>query len=152
MAAKLPVEGLTLVLDRIVPVLLTPAGEGFQAPPEPLPHRPDVDREVPPTASLADMREAQEVERGRFLPPFPFRSRQGFPPELNQSSLVRVKSQSVLREPLGQHLQDFLRLLPVLKTENEVIGKSHFVGFPSQPGFHYLLEPCVKHMVKVDIR
>ena len=70
--SELPIEGLALFLDRIVTVLPAPGRHSFQAAPEPLPHRPNVDREVPPTTPRTDMREAEEVEGGWRFPALSF--------------------------------------------------------------------------------
>ena len=65
---ELPIEGLALFLDRIVTVLPAPSRHCFQAALEPLPHGPNVDREVTPPTSRTDMRETEEVEGGWLLP------------------------------------------------------------------------------------
>ena len=46
--SELPIESLALLLDPIMTVLPTPSRHCFQAAPEPLPHGPNVNREVPP--------------------------------------------------------------------------------------------------------
>ena len=68
MTSELPIEGLALVLDRIMAMLPAPRRHGFQAALNPLPHGPNVNREVPPPTPRADMREAEEVESGWLLP------------------------------------------------------------------------------------
>ena len=40
-----------------------------------------------------------------------------------------MELQPILLKPLVEYLQHFLRVFPILKTENEVIGKSNLVGF-----------------------
>ncbi len=70
--SELPIEGLTLFLDRAMTVLPAPGSHGFQAASEPLPHRPNVDREVPPTTPRTNMREAEEVEGSWLFPAFSF--------------------------------------------------------------------------------
>ena len=61
-APELPVEGLLLLLNRIMPMLLTPSRHLLETALEPLSHRPEVDREFPLPASFTDMREAKKVE------------------------------------------------------------------------------------------
>src|SRR5438128_137994 len=58
---ELPIEGLALFLDRIMTVLPAPRRHCFQAAFEPLPHGPNVDREVPPPAPRTDVREAEDM-------------------------------------------------------------------------------------------
>src|SRR5262249_24120902 len=42
-------------------------------------------------------------------------------------------------------------VFPILKAENEVIGKTDLVGFAFQPGLHRGLEPFIEHVMKVDV-
>src|SRR5438128_6560224 len=67
-APELPIEGLALFLDRIMTVLPAPRRHCFQAAFEPLPHGPNVNREIPPPTPRTDVREAEEVEGGRLRP------------------------------------------------------------------------------------
>src|SRR6267378_3029622 len=64
---ELPIEGLALFLDRIMTVLPAPRRHCFQAAFEPLPHGPNVNREITPPTSRTDMRETEEVEGGSLL-------------------------------------------------------------------------------------
>jgi hypothetical protein len=68
MAPDLPIEGFLLLLNRIMPRFLAPGGQLPKTALEPLAHRPDVDREVPPPASLADIRETEKPEGCGLLP------------------------------------------------------------------------------------
>ena len=68
MTSELPIEGLALFLDRIMTVLPAPSRHCFQAALKPLPHGPNVNREIPPPTPRTDVREAEEVEGGRLLP------------------------------------------------------------------------------------
>ena len=61
-APEVPVEGLLLLLNGIMPMLLTPSRHFHETALEPLSHRPEVDREIPSPASLADMRETKKIE------------------------------------------------------------------------------------------
>jgi hypothetical protein len=63
-AAELGVKGLLLLVHRIVPVRLTPLGDLLQPPTESLADRPHVYCELPLSAACADVREAEEIERG----------------------------------------------------------------------------------------
>ncbi len=94
------VESRPLLHDRLVPVALTPCRNPFQAPAQPLPHRPHVDGELPPPASPTDVGKPEKIKRGRLRSPARFRLRQRGPPKLDQASLVRVQPQPVLLEPL----------------------------------------------------
>lgn len=67
-APELPVESFLLLLNRIVPMLLTPSRHLLQTALEPLSHRPEVDREIPSPASFADMRETKKVESCWLMP------------------------------------------------------------------------------------
>src|SRR5437867_12311825 len=65
-APEFPVERFLLLPNWIMPMLLTPSRHLHETALEPLPHRPEVNREVPSPASLADVRETKKVE-GRRL-------------------------------------------------------------------------------------
>jgi hypothetical protein len=62
------IEGLLLCVHRFMAVLPAPFGHGRQTPSEPLIHRPHVHCELPSPAACANVPEAEEIERGRFLP------------------------------------------------------------------------------------
>src|SRR2546425_11253839 len=110
-----------------------------------------MNREVPLPASLTDVRESEKIECSGLRPTRFLRLGQGFPPKLQQPSLVRMQCQSVLRKSLCQHIEHFLGVLPILKTENEIVGKTDLVGFASQPWLHYRRKPLIEHVVKIDV-
>src|SRR5438132_7322274 len=110
-----------------------------------------MNREVPFPASLTDVREPEKIKRSGLRPTRFLGLGQGFPPKLHQPSLVWMQRQSVLRKSLCQHIEHFLGVLPVLKAENEIVGKTDLVGFASQPGLHHGLEPLVEHVMKIDV-
>src|SRR5439155_6828911 len=85
------VESPPLLRDRIVPVALTPRRGPGQAPAQPLPHRPHVNREVPPPTALTDVGEPEKVKGPRLRPPGHFPLPQRVAPELQQARLVRVQ-------------------------------------------------------------
>src|SRR5579884_3739900 len=151
MTTEFPVQRFLLRIHGIVPMLATPRCYRFQTTSEPFPHRANMNREIPFPASLTDMRESEKVESCR-LPPARFLGfGQGLPPKLHQPSLVRMQRQSVFLEPLLQHIEYFLGVLPILKAENEVIGKTDLIGFASQPRLHLGLEPLIEHLMKIDV-
>ena len=63
-----------------------------------------------------------------------------------------MKLQPILGKPLVEYFQHFLRIFPILKTENEIIGKSNLVSFAFQPRLHHVLEPLIQYIMKVDVR
>jgi len=132
-------------------MLAAPRRHGFQTASQPFAHRADMNREIPFPASLTDMRESKKIEARRPRPTRFLGLGEGFPPKLHQPSLVRMQRQSVLRKSLFQHFEHFLGVLPILKAENEVVGKTDLVGFAFQPGLHYGLKPLIEYVMKVDI-
>ena len=62
-----------------------------------------------------------------------------------------MQSQAEFGEPLRQDLKHLFRILPVLKTQDGIVGVSDLVRFPLQPGLHRFLEPFVQDLVQVDI-
>ena len=97
-AAELGIKGFLLLVHRIVPVLFAPFGDRLQTPTESLTDRLHVDCELPFSAECADVREAEEVERGRLLAP-PLRIPFGKTPKFDQSCLLRVQRQTIFRKP-----------------------------------------------------
>src|SRR5262249_28152928 len=71
--------------------------------------------------------------------------------KLHQPSLVRMQRQSVFRKSLLQHVEHFLSVLPILKAENEIVGKTDLVCLLFLQTTHYRLTPFVVHVVKIDI-
>jgi hypothetical protein len=65
-ASEFGVERRRLILDRIVPMPLAPLRHRLQTPPKAFAHRPNVNRELPPSAARTDVREAEKVEGRRF--------------------------------------------------------------------------------------
>jgi hypothetical protein len=116
-----------------------------------LPHRSYVDRKLPLPASFADTHKSKKVESGRLLPARLLRLHQGLSPERHQSCLARMELQTILSKSLGQHIPDPLRILPILKAQNEVVRLSDFVSFALQPGLHHSLEPFVENVMKIYI-
>src|SRR5256712_4258478 len=145
------VESRPLLRDRLMAVSLAPRRSPFEAPAQPLPHRPNVDGELPPPASRTDVGKAQKVKRAWLRPPALVRLRQSLAPKLDQASLARMQPQPVLLESLSQHRQDSLRILPILKTENEVVRVPDFIGFAPQPRLHHVLKPLIEHVVQVNV-
>ena len=111
-------------------MFLAPSRNRLQAASQSLAHRPNVDREFSPPTAVADMREAQKIESHRLPFTLLLRLDQDCPPKCDQPGLLRVKRQAVLREPLGQHRQNSLRILSILKAKNESssAGESAFAS------------------------
>jgi hypothetical protein len=148
-APEFGIERRGLRLDRVVPMLLAPLRHRLHTPPKTFAYRPDVNREPPPPAARTHVREAEEIE-GRRL----WRvgtTREGRASERQQPRLLGMKRQAILRESLVKDLQDPLRILAVLKAENEVISVPDFGGLPAQARFHLVLKPLIEHVMQVDI-
>src|SRR3989338_5775108 len=137
------------MLDRVVPVLLAPLRHRLHTASKAFANGPDVNREPPSSAACTDVREAEEVEGRR-----PWRigaARERRASERQQPRLLGMKRQAILRESLGEDLQDSLRVLAILKAENEIVRVSDFGGPPAQARFHLLLEPLIEHVMEVDV-
>ena len=125
-SAKFGIERRGLVLDRVVPMLLAPLRHRLHTPPKAFAHGPDVNREPAPSAARTDVREAEEIEGRRLWRVGVTRQRRA--PKRQQPRLLGVKRQPILCETLGQHVQDTLGILAILKAENEVVGVPNFSG------------------------
>src|SRR5262245_34690257 len=97
------------------------------------------------------MCEAEKVKRLRRFPAWCLRFSHRRPTKLYQPGLFGMERQPIFGESLSQYFQHSFRILLVLKAQNEIISESHFVRFASQPGLHFLLEPLIQHVVKIDI-
>ncbi len=87
-------------------------------------------RELPRPASCAPVRETQEIE-GISLGVHPSRLIVGTTPKFHQAGLLRMKRQTVLREPLRQYLKNTFRVLLELKAQQAIIGMADLVRFPA---------------------
>src|SRR6266571_8935341 len=148
-APEFGIERRGLILDRVVPMLLAPLRHRLHTAPKAFADSPNVNREPPPSAARTDMREAEEIE-GRGL----WRigaARERRASERQQPRLLGVQRQAKLCESLGKHLQDTLRILAILKAENEIIGVPNFGGHAAQARLYLVLEPLVEHVVQVNI-
>jgi len=150
-APELPIERLVLLTHGVVTLRLTPGSDCREATPQAFTHRPHVNREASLTASGRHVREAEEVEGGRFRPTRPLRFFDGAPPELEEPGFLRMERQTIFRKPLVQHLEDLFRVLLILKAENEVIRITDFVRRSTQARAYLLLEPFVQNIVEVYI-
>ena len=122
-----------LSLDRMVAVAPTPFIDGRDRPSEArslglaLHHPPSLPR--PPPVEV----ESEEVEGGRSLPRLLTRRRRS---QRKQSSLVRVKAQSVSPEPLAEHIVHSTRVVLALEGDDEVIAVTNQGRPSSQPRLH----------------
>ncbi len=96
-ASELGIEGLLLLVRRLMAVLPAPFGYSRQAPSETLLHRLRIHHELPSSAACADVRKTEEIERGWVLP-LPLRMFLRVPPKVH--SLLRVERQTIFYEPL----------------------------------------------------
>src|SRR5262249_38480712 len=117
---EIRVERCGLILYRVVPMLLAPLRHRLHTPSEAFAHGPDVNREPPPAAARPDMREAEELEGRGVVRVGTARERRAS--ERQQPRLLGMQRQSIRRKSLGKHLQDPLRVLAILKAENEIIS------------------------------
>src|SRR4029453_10220499 len=145
------VESPPLLHDRIVPVTLAPRRGPKPAPTQPLPHGPHVNREMPLPTAPTDVGKPEKVKGPRLRPPGHFPLPHRLAPHLDQARLVRVQRQPVLREPLPQHREHLLGILPILKAEKEIVRVPDFVRFAPQSWLHHALEPLVEDVVQVDV-
>ncbi len=109
-ATQLRIEHLLLMFQRIMKMFPTPFGDGDKPSPQALLHRAQMQRESPCPASATPVRETQEI-KSSSLGLLPSRLVVGTTPEFHQSGLVRVKRQTILREPLWQNLKNTFRIL-----------------------------------------
>src|SRR5712691_10815899 len=107
-APEFGVERRGLMLDRVVPMLLAPLRHRLQTPPKALTHRPDVNREPPPSAARTHVRKTEEVEGRRLGRHGAARERRAS--ERQKPRLRGVQRQAKLCESLGKDFQNPLRV------------------------------------------
>ena len=88
----------------------------------PFAHRLTEHRELSLPGLCADMRKTKEMEGLRLSPPAPLSVRPRKSAKLDQAGLVGVKFQPKLGKPLAKLGKKPLRLDPMLKPNNEVMG------------------------------
>jgi hypothetical protein len=100
---------------------------------------------------LANMREAQKVERVRlaFAPLLPVCD--GVWPKLDQACLLRVEFQPELVQAVLQRCQEPLCLTSVLEAEHKVIGKADDHHVPLRDTFAPGLHPQVEDIVQIAV-
>src|SRR3984893_4875175 len=148
-APEFGVERRGLMNDRVVPMVLAPLRHRLHTASKAFAHGPDVNRKPPPSAARTHMRETEKVEGRRLRRVGTARKRRAA--ERQQPRLLRVERQTIPRESLGKHFQDPLRVLAVLKAENEVIGVPNFGSHAAQARLHLVLEPLVEHLLQVNV-
>jgi hypothetical protein len=144
-APELGIEGLLLLVYRLMAVFPAPFGYCRQAPSKTLLHRSHIHHELPSPAARANVREAEEIERGRFLPLL-LRMFLCIPPKVHQPCLLRVERQTESCKSLRQDLHHLFSILPILEAQHGIIGETYLVGFPRQAGLHFLLEPFIEQV------
>src|SRR3954463_10852142 len=98
------------------------------------------------------MREAQKVERIRLTQtPCPS-TLGGEPAELDQTRLVRVQLQRELRQPLAKLSEEPLRIVLILKPDDEVVRETHDDHIPTRVAASPPIDPPVQDVVQVDVR
>jgi hypothetical protein len=132
-------------------MFFAPVSYSLQAPLQAFSHRLDVDRERSSAVSRCDVCETEKVERLRRLSARSFRFPHRRPAKLDEPGLLGMEREPVFGESLSQRLQHSLRVLLVLKAQNEVVGEAHFVRLATQARLHFLLEPFIQHVVKIQV-
>ena len=138
------IEHRGLILNRVVPMVLAPLRHRLHTTPKTLANGPDVNREPPPPAARTDVRIAEKIE-GRGLRRLGS-ARKRRTAERQEPRLLGVERQPILCKPLGKNLQNPLRILPILKAENEIIGVPNFGGLAAQARFYLVLEPLIEQV------
>ena len=132
-------------------MLFAPVSYSLQAALKALSHCSHVDSEISSAAPRSNVCKAKKVERLWWFPTRSLRFLHRLLSKLNEPGLLGMQGEPVFGESLSQHFQYSLRVLLVLKAQDEIIGEPHFVRLASQPGFDLLFKPFVKHVVQVNI-
>jgi len=98
------------------------------------------------------MREAQEIEGGRFPVPPPAAVPDGEAPELQQASLVRVSRQVERRQSCAQFLLKRPRFGPLLEAQHAVLGVPHDAHIPVCVALPPSARPEVTRIMERDVR
>ena len=137
-----------LLGHRLVPVAPTPFVDGTYRPSQPRTPRLAAQTPSARPSSPPVQRKTQEVEGRRTFAPLldPFRVL-----ERDQASLVRMEAQPIPLHPLAQHGHHAFRILPLLETDDKIIGVTDQAGSPFQARLDFPLEPAVEDVVQIDV-
>jgi hypothetical protein len=75
-----------------------------------------------------------------------------WPAKWNQSRLFRVKRETVPTESLREYFHHAMGVALQRECDDEIVRVADQEGPACQPGFHFLFEPHVEHVVEIDIR
>jgi hypothetical protein len=148
MPAYPPTERGVLVLEREVPVAPAPLTECVQETLDLCPAGLHAQVPSAPTASTPIQREAEEIAGTGA---FPLHLTGLRPGERDQTGLLRVQSEPVLRHALVQYHSHALSVFRLLEANDEIIGVPNQPCPASQPGLDVALEPEVEHVVQVHV-
>jgi hypothetical protein len=142
---------LALHRDELMPTPLKLVVDLFKLSPHPFTDR-DAPQPKPSTpGNPAHVRETKKIKRFQ-LPQTPrFTSPGDKAPELNQPSLIRMKFQSELREPLPKINPKPLRIFKILETSSEIISEPNNDHVTFSELFPPPLSPHVEYVVQVHI-
>lgn len=73
------------------------------------------------------------------------------PAKLDQSGLFRVEAQRELSEPFSQVIQETLRILPVLETDNTIVAITHDDHVAGCMALAPLLNPKIVDVVQISV-
>lgn len=137
-----------LLFDRQVPVAPAPVVGGRNGPPEA--SNAGLARQLPSASpgSLPVTGESQEVEGTRALSGLLPRRRT---PEVQQTCLVRVKSQAKPAQSWPENPLHALCIVLALEGHHEVVSVTDEPGLALHPRPNFGLEPQVERIVQVDV-
>lgn len=125
-----------------------PFGQHLQAASESILGRFPLDHPIPFAGDRPEVGEPQKRKRPQFSLAF---SPALGPLKAQQPGLFRVKTQSVLGEPLRQDRHEPIGVVLALKRQDGVVSKAHQEGSPLEAGLHRFLEPAVQDLMEVDV-
>ena len=151
MAKQFAPQRAMLFRNWVVAVHTTPLPDGRQGPGHPILGRLAPDNGIPPTRLAPIMREAKKVEGPRSTTTAAT-TRRSRAPERDESGLLRVEIEPVLRESLREHLRYPTRVVLPSKDEDGIVRKADEGSRAPHMRLHDILEPLVQNLVEVDVR
>ena len=141
---------VVLFFDLLVTVPTTPRGDLPDRPALPVRGRLSFHHPATLPGKSPVMGKTQKVERVGLVPMLPataFRPRT----EADQSRLVRVNRQTMLREPLREQFQNPAGVRLAGEAQNKIIRKADQEHTASQLRLHLLLDPFIQHIVQINV-
>ena len=149
MSAQLATQRRVLLGQALVPIPSAPLTDFPQRSAESVLGRLALHHPSPLPGASPVVGEPQHREAAPALRAAPLSSRRTA--KIHHPRLVRVKTETVLLQPLRQHPKHPPRVVFVLEHQHRIVGITDLEGPSPKPRLHFMLEPLVQHLMQIDV-